>query len=329
MADFHEDPSVLTKEKLKSELAANNVPLPGGEHKKEVYVQLYLKNLTALKEKKSAPTDTFSSDEDLPLPVMSGSRRRGKATKKTDRPRLKEVEVTDLTDDDLKQQLEKHGVQPGPVVASTRKLYEKKLQKLLDQGPAQPSPDLTALPNRDGNPNGNTNSEQYSDKEDEGIAEPEPVPVVENSSRGKTRGTTSSRAQTKVSEDTPKDTNKSVEDILANEIATPGMSVTCRRPIRGAAGRPLDPSEYWLDDSHLQHSVHTETRSAFPRKAPAQQGFRSMLLMLLLLVAVAGSLYAYWDLDVDTLKGAMISVASNLGYGDRDAEVAGAEVAGI
>lgn len=39
-----------------------------------------------------------------------------KATKKTDRPRLKEVEVTDLTDDDLKQQLEKHGVQPGPVV---------------------------------------------------------------------------------------------------------------------------------------------------------------------------------------------------------------------
>ncbi|XP_077939586.1 uncharacterized protein LOC120809346 isoform X3 [Gasterosteus aculeatus] len=280
MADFHEDPSVLTKEKLKSELAANNVPLPGGEHKKEVYVQLYLKNLTALKEKKSAPTDTFSSDEDLPLPVMSGSSRSGrKATKKTDRPRLKEVEVTDLTDDDLKQQLEKHGVQPGPVV--------------------------------------------------EGIAEPEPVPVVENSSRGKTRGTTSSRAQTKVSEDTPKDTNKSVEDILANEIATPGMSVTCRRPIRGAAGRPLDPSEYWLDDSHLQHSVHTETRSAFPRKAPAQQGFRSMLLMLLLLVAVAGSLYAYWDLDVDTLKGAMISVASNLGYGDRDAEVAGAEVAGI
>lgn len=107
------------------------------------------------------------------------------------------------------------------------------------------------------------------------------------------------------------------------------VSVTCRRPIRGAAGRPLDPSEYWLDDSHLQHSVHTETRSAFPRKAPAQQGFRSMLLMLLLLVAVAGSLYAYWDLDVDTLKGAMISVASNLGYGDRDAEVAGAEVAGI
>uniref|UniRef100_A0AAQ4NSY6 Thymopoietin b n=1 Tax=Gasterosteus aculeatus aculeatus TaxID=481459 RepID=A0AAQ4NSY6_GASAC len=291
MADFHEDPSVLTKEKLKSELAANNVPLPGGEHKKEVYVQLYLKNLTALKEKKSAPTDTFSSDEDLPLPVMSGSRRRGKATKKTDRPRLKEVEVTDLTDDDLKQQLEKHGVQPGPVVGEFLEACVK--SKVM------------------------------------GIAEPEPVPVVENSSRGKTRGTTSSRAQTKARH--IKHFTISVIRVYFQfpNLVVSMVSVTCRRPIRGAAGRPLDPSEYWLDDSHLQHSVHTETRSAFPRKAPAQQGFRSMLLMLLLLVAVAGSLYAYWDLDVDTLKGAMISVASNLGYGDRDAEVAGAEVAGI
>uniref|UniRef100_A0AAQ4R121 Thymopoietin b n=1 Tax=Gasterosteus aculeatus aculeatus TaxID=481459 RepID=A0AAQ4R121_GASAC len=362
MADFHENPSVLTKEKLKSELAANNV-----------YVQLYLKNLTALKEKKSAPTDTFSSDEDLPLPVMSGSSRSGrKATKKTDRPRSKEVEVTDLTDDDLKQQLEKHGVQPGPIVASTRKLYEKKLQKLLDQRPAephpQPPPDLRALPNTDGNPNGNTNSEQYSDKEDEGIAEPKPVPVVENpeTSRGKTRGTTSSRPQTKArhikhftisvvrmyfqfvikTKNCIDHTNRIVKTLPR----TPTRVVTCRRPIRGAACRPLKQSEYWLDESRLQHSVHTEIRSYFeslsrvgssvsPGKAPAQQGFLSMLLKLLLLVAVAGSLlYAYQNLDADsfdTLKGALDhfvvvplhgavnSVATYLGIGGaRAAEIA-------
>lgn len=56
--------------------------------------------------------------------------------------------------------------------ASTRKVYEKKLQKLLDQPPAEPEPepevptDLTALPKADTNQNGNTNSDQYSDKED-------------------------------------------------------------------------------------------------------------------------------------------------------------------
>lgn len=52
--------------------------------------------------------------------------------------------------------------------ASTRKLYEKKLQKLLDQPAAEaeaPS-DITTLPKADSNQNGNTNSDQYSDKED-------------------------------------------------------------------------------------------------------------------------------------------------------------------
>lgn len=151
MAEFLEDPSVLTKDKLKNELAANNVPLPSGEHKKEVYVQLYLKHLTVLNSKKSPPADTFSSDEELPAPVVSNRSRSGrvrfhfhcvyfvsvllwssessnfafylcvcvflqKATRKTDKPRAEEVEVTDLTDEDLKQQLAKHGVDTGPIV---------------------------------------------------------------------------------------------------------------------------------------------------------------------------------------------------------------------
>lgn len=80
MAEFLEDPSVLTKDKLKNELTANNVPLPSGEHKKEVYVQLYLKNLTVLNNKKNPPADTFSSDEELPAPVVSNKSRSGRVS---------------------------------------------------------------------------------------------------------------------------------------------------------------------------------------------------------------------------------------------------------
>ncbi|XP_053741615.1 thymopoietin b isoform X1 [Synchiropus splendidus] len=332
MAEFLEDPSVLTKDKLKNELTANNVPLPSGEHKKEVYVQLYLKNLTVLNNKKNPPTDTFSSDEELPAPVVSNRSRSGrKATRKTDKPRSEEVDVTDLTDDDLKQQLAKHGVESGPIVASTRKVYEKKLQKLIEQTAAEAAAEVTTLPKVDSNQNGNTNSDQYSDKEDEEIvaADPEPVPVPDRPvrSRSKTPVTlrTSSKRQTKVveemiTEETPKKSSDSVvEDILANEISTPtGISATCRRPIRGAAGRPLKPSEYWLDESRLLHSIHTETRSysesisrgassGLSSKAPARRGFLSLLLKLLLLVAVAVSLYfAYQNLNaeqINTLKG--------------------------
>nr|XP_020477128.1 lamina-associated polypeptide 2-like [Monopterus albus] len=338
MAEFLEDPSVLTKDKLKNELTANNVPLPSGEHKKEVYVQLYLKNLTILNNKKSPPADTFSSDEELPTPVVSNKSRSGrKATKKTDKPRTEGVEVTDLTDEDLKQQLAKYGVDSGPIVASTRKLYEKKLQKLLDELHTEPEApaNVTALPKAESNQNGNTNSDQYSDKEDEEITTPvpEPVPVAEKPlrSRGKIPVTvrTSSRRQTKVveeiiTEETPKKASESVvEDILANEINTPtGISATCRRPIRGAAGRPVKPTEYWLDESRLQHSIHTQSRSyseSFSRpgstplnKAPAQRGFLSVLLKLLLLAVVGGLLYyVYWNLDADqisTLKGLLDSI---------------------
>ncbi|KAM3870395.1 thymopoietin b [Diretmus argenteus] len=371
MAEYLEDPSVLTKDKLKNELVANNVALPSGEHKKEVYVQLYLKNLTVLNHKNSsAPLDAFSSDEELPAPVVSNKSRSGrKATRKTDKPRAEDVEVTDLTDEDLKQQLSKLGVDSGPIVASTRKVYEKKLQKLLDPPPAEPPSapetptDLTALPKADSNQNGNTHSDQYSDKEDEEIAvpEPEPIPVVEKPvrSRGKTPVTvrTSSRRQTKVvveemvaaGDQTPKKTGESVvEDILANEISSPtGISASCRRPIRGAAGRPVKPSDYWLDESLVQRNIFTENRSysesvsrvsssgtTSSRKAPPHRGVLSVVLRLLLLVVVAASLYyAYQNLDaqqMSTLKGlvdsvvvplqdAVDSTASYLGIGGSDA----------
>ncbi|XP_068595730.1 thymopoietin b [Brachionichthys hirsutus] len=340
MAEFLEDPSVLTKDKLKNELAANSVPLPSGEHKKEVYVQLYLKNLTALNSRKSPPADTFSSDEDLPAPVVSNKSRSGrKATKKTDKLRTEEVEVTDLADEDLRQQLAKHGVETGPIVGSTRTFYEKKLQNVLDPSSAEPEipTDVTVLPPADSNQNGNSNSDQYSDKEDEaiGVNDPEAVPVVDKPvrSRGKVTVTarTSSRRQTKVveefiTEETPKKSSENVvEDILANEISTPtGISATCRRPIRGAAGRPLKSSDYWLNESRIQRTVHTESRSysesltreggvaASASKAPARRGCLSLLLKLLLLAVLVGSLYfGYQQLDADqvaALKGLLDSV---------------------
>lgn len=58
-------------------------------------------------------------------------------------------------------------VSPLPILpASTRKLYEKKLQKLLDDGPAQPPLTEVVLAEIQVNHNGNSESDLYSDKED-------------------------------------------------------------------------------------------------------------------------------------------------------------------
>ncbi|NXE76232.1 LAP2B protein, partial [Cochlearius cochlearius] len=177
MPEFLADPSVLTKEKLKSELIANNVSLPGGEQRKDVYVQLYLQHLTARNPPAAAAQPDFSSDEERE-PTPLGARNRGaaagrKATKKTDKPRPEEkddLDITEMSNEDLQEQLVKYGLNPGPIVATTRKLYEKKLLKLMEPGPELKAPvPLPAISSTAENTrqNGNNDSDQYSDNEED------------------------------------------------------------------------------------------------------------------------------------------------------------------
>ncbi|XP_058630082.1 thymopoietin a isoform X4 [Onychostoma macrolepis] len=208
MSEFLEDPSVLTKDKLKSALLAHNVALPNGEQKKDVYVQLYLKNLTAQNKKSSGSPDVFSSDEELPpAPVVSNRSRSGrKATRKTDKVRPEDVDVTDLSNEALKDLLLKYGLNAGPIVASTRKVYEKRLQKLLDQGPPETVASPSETSQTDGSQNGNTDSDQYSDKEEETVVpapvfvpepevEAESIPVVERPIRSRGKAPVTSRTR--------------------------------------------------------------------------------------------------------------------------------------
>ncbi|XP_077195248.1 thymopoietin isoform X3 [Paroedura picta] len=187
MPEFLEDPSVLTKEKLKSELIANNVSLPGGEQRKDVYVQLYLQHLTARNAPGAPPQPDFSSDEERETtPLAARNRAAGggggggaaaavgrKATKKTDKPRPDEkddVDVTELSNEELKDQLMRYGVNAGPIVATTRKLYEKKLLKLKEQTQElrslMPTPAVSSSAENN-KQNGSNDSDQYSDNEED------------------------------------------------------------------------------------------------------------------------------------------------------------------
>ncbi|NXT48914.1 LAP2B protein, partial [Pluvianellus socialis] len=96
-----------------------------------------------------------------------------KATKKTDKPRPEEkddLDITEMSNEDLQEQLVKYGLNPGPIVATTRKLYEKKLLKLMEQGPELKAPvPLPAISSTAENTrqNGNNDSDQYSDNEED------------------------------------------------------------------------------------------------------------------------------------------------------------------
>uniref|UniRef100_A0A8C3TDM4 Thymopoietin n=1 Tax=Chelydra serpentina TaxID=8475 RepID=A0A8C3TDM4_CHESE len=407
MPEFLADPWVLTKEKLKSELIANNVSLPGGEQRKDVYVQLYLQHLTA----RNAPAQPdFSSDEERE-PTPLGARSRGgaapgrKATKKTDKPRLEEkddLDVTELSNEDLQEQLVKYGVSPGPIVATTRKIYEKKLQKLKEQGPefgsSTPLPTVSSSAENT-KQNGNNDSDQYSDNEEDPKVEfrlekREPLkaktktPVTLKQRRVVEHNQVETTAQLPVDDavmsegtpiaetivassnetlqvvnrvpgnfkhaaptlsisefsDLPRRTPKKplmtaevVEKTLAEErrverdilkemfpyeVSTPtGISASCRRPIKGAAGRPIEFSDFRMEESFSSKYVPKYVPSADdkPEKPTTKKRSIPMWIKILLFVVVSVFLFVVYQ-SMETNQGNPFSKYHGVSEADTPAD---------
>ncbi|XP_073644425.1 thymopoietin isoform X3 [Tursiops truncatus] len=392
MPEFLEDPSVLTKEKLKSELVANNVTLPAGEQRKDVYVQLYLQHLTARNRPPLAaganskgPPDFSSDEEREPTPVLgSGAAAAGrsraavgrKATKKTDKPRLEDkddLDVTELSNEDLLDQLVKYGVNPGPIVGTTRKLYEKKLLKLREQGTeSRSSTPLPAISSSVENTrqNGSNDSDRYSDNEEDskielklekreplkgraktpvtlkqrrvehnqsysqaGVTETEwtsgsskggPLQALTRESTRGSRRTPRKRVVNRVTgnfkhaapilpitefSDIPRRTPKKpltraevgekteerrverdiLKEMFPFEAATPtGISASCRRPIKGAAGRPLELSDFRMEESFSSKYIPKYLPLADVKSEKTKKGRSIPMWIKILLFVVVG-----------------------------------------
>uniref|UniRef100_A0A8C3GF60 Thymopoietin n=1 Tax=Cairina moschata TaxID=8855 RepID=A0A8C3GF60_CAIMO len=379
MPEFLADPSVLTKEKLKSELIANNVSLPGGEQRKDVYVQLYLQHLTARNPPAAAQPDFSSDEEREPTPL--GPRGRGaaaagrKATKKTDKPRAEEkddLDITELSNEDLQEQLMKYGINPGPIVATTRKLYEKKLLKLMEQGPelksSMPLPMISST-TENTRQNGSNDSDQYSDNEEDPKTElrlekREPLkgrtktPVAlkqrvvehnqveataqlpvddavisESTSLADTILTASDETLVgnrvpgnfkhaaptlSISElsDMPRRTPKKplmtaevlerthteeqrverdiLKEMFPYEVSTPtGISASCRRPIKGAASRPIEHTPFRMEESFAKYAPRYGTSSDIKSEKPPTKKERSIPLWIKILLFVLVSVFLF------------------------------------
>ncbi|XP_072721962.1 thymopoietin isoform X5 [Ciconia boyciana] len=372
MPEFLADPSVLTKEKLKSELIANNVSLPGGEQRKDVYVQLYLQHLTARNPPAAAQPDFSSDEEREPTPL--GARNRGaaagrKATKKTDKPRPEEkddLDITEMSNEDLQEQLVKYGLNPGPIVATTRKLYEKKLLKLMEQGPELKAPvplPVISSTAENSRQNGNNDSDQYSDNEEDPETElrlekREPLkartktPVALKQRRVVEHNQVEATAQlpvddavitestpiaetiltasnetlvvnrvpgnfkhaaptlsiselsdmprrtpkkplmtAEVLERTPTEERRVERDILKEmfpyEVSTPtGISASCRRPIKGAASRPIEHSDFRMEESFSKYALKYGTSTDIKSEKPPTKKERSIPLWIKILLFV-------------------------------------------
>ncbi|CAM4680726.1 hypothetical protein PO909_013825 [Leuciscus waleckii] len=210
MPVFVEDPAHFSKERLMSALIAHNVDLPPPESKKHAYVELYLKHV------RTNSTD-FSSDEEEDHHLIASAEKEEAADM---------VDLGSLTDDQLKAKLLQYGVKAGPIVVSTRALYEKKLKSLLHSS-AQTSQHRV---------NGTGDAGLYSDSEEEAEREEDEDKDSESEQL---------RSKTVSCSETSKTASKEpVIDVLSemfpDTVKTPtGIYATKRRPIKGAAGRPV------------------------------------------------------------------------------------------
>ncbi|XP_059702717.1 thymopoietin isoform X5 [Haemorhous mexicanus] len=309
MPEFLADPSVLTKEKLKSELIANNVSLPGGEQRKDVYVQLYLQHLTARNPPALAQPDFSSDEEREPTPL--GARSRGaaaagrKATKKTDKPRPEEkdgLDITEMSNEDLQEQLMKYGVNPGPIVATTRKLYEKKLLKLMEQGPDLKAPvPLPAIPTTENTrQNGNNDSDQYSDNEEDPKTELRLEKREPLKARTKTPVALKQKRVVEHNQVLERTTEERrverdiLKELFPYEVSTPtGISASCRRPIKGAASRPLEHSDFILEESYSKYAQKYGTSADIKSEKPPIKKERPVPLWIKVLLFVIVSVFMF------------------------------------
>ncbi|XP_032439906.1 LEM domain-containing protein 1 isoform X1 [Xiphophorus hellerii] len=202
---FVEDPACLSKSRLKSDLVAHNVELPPAGSKKEAYVALHLRHVD------QTNAADFSSDDDQEHNVAGG-----------DPGGAKELDPSALTDKDLKALLFKYGVKAGPILASTRAVYEKKLRKLLQSA-------------GEGESNEADNAVLYSDSDEEDVSEKDEEKELEGEQEKKSEALELNQQQ--CNEDPVKDILK---DLLPDTKTSPtGIYATPRRPIKGAAQRPI------------------------------------------------------------------------------------------
>lgn len=90
------------------------------------------------------------------------------------------------------------------------------------------------------------------------------------------------------------------------------VSATCRKPIHGAAGRPVKPLNLWRGETLQHQSIYTETSSILQGHstlaAPPSQGSRvgrclSLLLRLMvLLTVIAAVYYTYQNVDSEHIN---------------------------
>ncbi|KAM4047000.1 LEM domain-containing protein 1 isoform 3-T3 [Anomaloglossus baeobatrachus] len=280
--------SQYSKDQLKNLLISHNVPLPQSDQRKAVYMQLYLKHILP-KDKEAAD---FSSDDEDTWSENDLQPVGDQEEKTSDKMDLKS-----LSDSELKEQLRKHGVNPGPILPTTRGIYERKLQQLLEEKQVKE--------------NGGGHEDQYSDSEDEGVQVKNLSDMrceLNGDGGDKTLGHDNYSQKNMERKPSFSQTtgyrngkeNKNLTSKSQQDDASPddfsdllsqsalGMSATRRKPIKGAAGRPI---QFRYDDIVARARMLEQNKETVTEGKPKRLVSVRLQIVIFLLVAFVALVY--------------------------------------
>ncbi|XP_041438902.1 ELK4, ETS transcription factor S homeolog isoform X6 [Xenopus laevis] len=248
-----------------------------------VYV-LDIKNTSKSKKPKGlelAPTVVITTSDSNPLGILSPSLGTASLTPAFFSQLLPvedeewngncKMDVRSLSNTELKEQLLKRGVKPGPILPTTRSIYEKRLQQLLNEVPE---------PTEEKRPG---NQDQYSDSEDEGF-----LMKKKEELRGENMASDAmqNNRQTKTDDSTS-------EDFCETMSQSPlGLSATRRKPIKGAAGRPI---QFRYDDFATKAQIQEKIKAT-----PTEKSARRLIpvpLQIVIFIVVAFLALVFFTLE--------------------------------
>lgn len=313
--------SGLTKEELKNALVNHGVPLPPASAKKEELVSLY--------ETHIAPVDRdagdFSSDDEVTISPRKKasqssvkSRASSKSPKKVSKSKVAAVveeeessllvgdlDIDALDDDQLFTLLQENGINPGPIVGSTRPFYKKKLALVLKGGG-----DSSIVNGSNGNTEFSDTEPDTEEEEEQpsAVSSPAPadtVPVKRVSSRSKASSSSSSLVITGPAAKSPADLAGGLRRRLplGDELDSSSVARTTPTPRRSihsykVTETTVETTVRTRDGVETVDSSRTVERTESKTEEEAGSGKAGWcclkrLLLLLLLVALAGGLAYY------------------------------------
>lgn len=85
-----------------------------------------------------------------------------------------------------------------------------------------------------------------------------------------------------------------LKEMFPYEVSTPtGISASCRRPIKGAASRPIEHTDFKMDESFFKYAPKYSTSSDIKSEKPSTKKERSVPLWIKILLFVLVSVFLF------------------------------------